>query len=245
MRVSRLFVDADSAELVRGASLALSEASSHYLSRVLRLSAGAALEVFNGQGSSYNASISEVSKKQVHVQVGDLIEQSEPARLSIHLGIGLSKGDRFDSVIQKATELGVTAITPLITEYCEVRLNQERMEKKQQHWRQVAISACEQSGQNWLPVIKQDQKLEKWLGERDEDLKLVLHPHSQNGLAEQSKPGSLALLIGPEGGFAESEVSLAMSQGFAAWQLGPRILRTETAPVAALGILQYLWGDLA
>ena len=242
MRVSRLFVDQP---LTPGACIELSEASSHYLSRVLRLQRGATLIAFNGKGCSYQAQINEVSKKSVLIGIEDQLETSPQQALQVHLGIGLSKGDRFDSVIQKATELGVGQITPLFSERCEVRLNDERLTKKQLHWQQIAVSACEQSGQNWLPAVNAAMPLGNWIDERQETVRLALHPDSQNRFQAKQKPTTLALLVGPEGGFSETEMEQATSRGFTSWQLGPRILRTETAPLAALSIIQFLWGDLS
>jgi len=146
-----------------------------------------------------------------------------------------------DWAIQKATELGVSEITPLSSERCEVRLNDERADKRLAHWRQIAISACEQCGRSVLPIIHSPVALRDWLAV-EADLKLVLHPVAEP-LASHAKPQSLAFLIGPEGGLSQSEVEQAAGQGFLPARLGPRVLRTETAPVVALSVAQQLWGD--
>ncbi len=147
-----------------------------------------------------------------------------------------------DWAIQKATELGVNAITPIVSERCEVRLKDERADKRLAHWRQVAISACEQCGRSSLPTIHAPVTLAEWLKATDADLKLVLHPVAEP-LVSHAKPARLAFLIGPEGGLSELEVEQANAAGFQAARLGPRVLRTETAPVVALSVAQQLWGD--
>src|SRR5690606_348388 len=142
----------------------------------------------------------------------------------------------------KATELGVNVIAPLFTEHCEVRLNDERREKRQEHWQQIAISACEQSGRVCVPQVLAPQALAEWVKSAPAELCLVLD-HRQTAKLEGSKPeGGVALLIGPEGGLADAEIQLALNAGFKGIALGKRVLRTETAPVAALSVLQYLWG---
>ena len=148
-----------------------------------------------------------------------------------------------DFTIQKATELGITDITPLWSERCDVRLKGERLEKKLEHWKKVAISACEQSGRNHIPTIHPAMTYHEWSSSVVADTKLVLHTRDQKPLSEISPPTSVALLVGPEGGITDEEVSLCIQQGFTGLTLGPRILRTETAALAALSLFQYLWGD--
>ncbi|RBL67730.1 16S rRNA (uracil(1498)-N(3))-methyltransferase, partial [Pseudomonas sp. MWU13-2625] len=160
----------------------------------------------------------------------------------IHLGQGLSRGERMDWAIQKATELGVSEITPIFSERCEVRLKDERADKRLLHWRQVAISACEQCGRSQVPVIHPPVLLADWIKQARADLKLVLHPVAQP-LESHAKPASLAFLIGPEGGLTDAEVDLSHTSGLLPARLAPRVLRTETAPVVALAVAQQLWGD--
>ena len=150
-----------------------------------------------------------------------------------------------DWVIQKATELGVTHVSPLLTERTEVKLKADRAEKKRQHWQQIAISACEQCGRNRLPVINPLTLLPKWLNDSQAELKLVLHHRAENLSAQSTPPRSIDLLIGPEGGLSPDEIHLAEQRAFRALRLGDRVLRTETAPLAALSILQARWGDMA
>lgn len=239
MRLSRLFIDAP---LSLGEH-ALPEAQAHYLSRVLRLSVGASVQLFDGSGFEYQGELCEVGKKQVRVQLTQCLPGQADSSLSIHLGQGLSRGERMDWAIQKATELGVNAITPIVSERCEVRLSDERADKRLAHWRQIAISACEQCGRSTVPVIYPPQSLNEWLANVEADLKLVLHPVAEP-LASHPTPQSLAFLIGPEGGLNDAEVLQAQAGGFHSARLGPRVLRTETAPVVALTLAQHLWGDL-
>lgn len=238
MSLPRFYVDA---ELALG-TVHLPEATSHYLSRVLRLAVGAQIQLFDGSGDEYLSEITAISKKVVSVELTEQVAGLPDSSLAIHLGQGLSRGERMDWAIQKATELGVTEITPLFTERCEVRLNDERAEKRLAHWRQIAISACEQCGRSTIPVIHPPQAIAEWMQTVQADLKLVLHPVAQPLTAHQP-PKSLAFLIGPEGGLTEAEVAQAAGAGFLPARLGPRVLRTETAPVVALSVAQQLWGD--
>lgn len=201
--------------------------------------------LFNGDGDAFNARLEQADRKGAAVAILDRRPDPETeSPLHIHLGIALSKGDRFDWVLQKATELGVSAITPLQTQRVDVRLNRERSEKKQRHWRQVLISACEQSGRNRLPMLAESSALDAWLEAVKADEKWVLCPDQTGSLASSAAPTSIALLVGPEGGLEDAEIERAQRAGFSALQLGPRVLRTETAPLAAIAILQHRWGDL-
>lgn len=238
MRLSRFFIDAP----LSIGQHALPEAHAHYISRVLRHSVGDAVQLFDGSGNEYLGELTEVGKKTVRVELSERIAGQPESPLSIHLGQGLSRGERMDWAIQKATELGATEISPIVSERCEVRLKDDRADKRMGHWRQVAISACEQCGRSVVPVIHPPISLNDWLAQIDSELKLVLHPVAEP-LASHAKPQSLAFLIGPEGGLNEAEVEQAKAQGFHAARLGPRVLRTETAPVVALSIAQQLWGD--
>jgi len=237
MRLSRFFIDAP---LSLGRH-SLPEASAHYISRVLRLSPGSAVQLFDGSGAEFRGELAEVGKKTVTVELQEYLAGMLESPLRIHLGQGLSRGERMDWAIQKATELGVAQITPIVSERCEVRLNDERVDKRLAHWRQIAISACEQCGRSVLPLIHAPVSLRDWLT-LEADLKLVLHPVAEP-LVSHAKPQTLAFLIGPEGGLSESEVAQAADQGFQPARLGPRVLRTETAPVVALSVAQQLWGD--
>ncbi len=248
MRIPRILVRSGFEGRGSGDSFQLSEDRAHYLTKVLRLAVDAPLYVFDGKGLEYHARIEECGKKHCLIELGELRDGADgQSPLRTHLGIALSKGDRFDWVLQKATELGVSVITPLLTERVELRLKGERAEKKINHWQGVVESACEQSGRRCLPTLHQPLPLNDWLQQDNSDLAMVLAPDSPGHNAdfkEIDKPATLSLLIGPEGGLTQAEIETAINRGFMAWQLGPRILRTETAPVAALSITQYLWGDL-
>lgn len=238
MRLSRFFIDAP---LALGQH-ELPEAQAHYIGRVLRHAAGDAVQLFDGSGQEFLGELVEVSKKSVRVELRESFAGLAESPLRLHLGQGLSRGERMDWAIQKATELGAARITPIVSERCEVRLKDERADKRTAHWRQIAISACEQCGRSVLPQIDAPVSLAEWLQATEADLKLVLHPVAEP-LASHARPGSLAFLIGPEGGLSDAEVEQAKAAGFHAARLGPRVLRTETAPVVALSVAQQLWGD--
>ena len=239
MRISRIFY---SAPLNSGVELVLEGQAAHYLGKVLRLSTGAPLVLFNGDGSEYAATVTQVDKKTCTVLPGAQLYPAVESALHTVLGLGISRGERMDYAIQKATELGVSVIAPLFTEHCEVRLNEERKEKRQEHWQQIAISACEQSGRVRVPEVLAPQALNSWVQSSPAELCLVLDHQQTATLTGSKPPGGVAVLIGPEGGLAPAEIQLALAAGFKGIALGKRVLRTETAPVAALSILQYLWG---
>lgn len=244
MRIPRLYTEMP---LIAGQSLVVEDRLAHYMGQVLRMRVGRDIILFNGDGHSYAAQLESVSKKQLSCLVTErLTDGDTQSKLAITLGIAISKGDRFDWVVQKATELGVAKICPLFSERVDVKLNNERLLKKQGHWRQVMISACEQSGRNHLVEIAEAQSLENWVSNQQGELKFVLSPsHSQPLNADINSPNSISLLIGPEGGLSDVELQSSIAKGFQALQLGPRVLRTETAPLAAISILQFHWGDMA
>lgn len=221
----------------------LEESIAHYLGKVLRMSAGRELVLFNGQGGEYTAVISDITKKSIRVEVGDFNAQNRESPLTTHLAIGLSRGERWDLVLQKATELGVSEITPLFTENSEVKLSGERLEKKINHWQGIIVSACEQCQRNILPVLNKPQHFNDFIQGTHSELNLVLHHRSTQKFSDYSQPQSCSLLIGPEGGLSADEIHQAQNHSFNALTLGPRVLRTETAPLAALSLLQLAWGD--
>lgn len=240
MRLSRFYIE----QPLKLGQQHMPEAVAHYMNKVLRLPIGAQVQLFDGSGFEFIGTIVNASKKQLSVLLEQRITGLACSPLEIHLGQGLSRGERMDWVVQKATELGVSSITPLWSEHCEVRLDSERAEKRRQHWQQIAISACEQCGRTKVPQILPPTPLAHWQQQIKSELKLVLHPDAV-ALGSHAKPSSLALLIGPEGGLSEDEVTAAQQHGFVAASFGPRVLRTETAPVVALSAAQLLWGDLA
>ncbi|MFY9179356.1 MAG: 16S rRNA (uracil(1498)-N(3))-methyltransferase [Venatoribacter sp.] len=229
--------------LALGQTYPLDDDNANYLLRVLRMQEGNELQVFDGKGKEYLAELVQVQKKSARFLVKTLLKDEAKPLLNLHLGQVISKGERMDFTIQKATELGISEITPLWSERCDVRLNNERQDKKREHWQAVAISACQQSGRTHVPIIHPPMALADWLTSINSDIRLVLHPHQQQPWQAMPAPKSVALLVGPEGGFTEQEVQQAQQQHFMGLRLGPRILRTETAALTALSVLQYQWGD--
>ncbi|MDN6180465.1 MAG: 16S rRNA (uracil(1498)-N(3))-methyltransferase [Halomonas subglaciescola] len=232
------------ATLSVGGSITLPDGVARHVTRVLRLAVGAPLVVFDGQGSEAGVRLAEVSRKHTTVSVEAVWTGRFESPLRVHLGQAISKGDRMDYAVQKAVELGVAAITPLYTRRGDVRLKGEREAKKLAHWQAVAASACEQSGRATVPPVHPPLSLDEWLLQRDEPLRLMLHPATENGLKTACKPDAAALLIGPEGGLAPEDIEAARASQFTPLTLGPRVLRTETAPLVALTLLQHLWGDM-
>jgi 16S rRNA (uracil1498-N3)-methyltransferase len=230
--------------LETGRQVDLGTSSSRHLASALRRGPGDALLLFDGRGGEYDAEIVSVRRDCVSVQVGQPRPQAVESPLSTHLGIGISRGERMDWVVQKATELGISRITPLTTERTGVRLSGDRARRREAHWLQVAISACEQCGRNVLPVVDPITPLADWTRNLEADLKLVLAQRSPPLPTAPPPPAAVALLVGPEGGLSQQEIDGATAQGFEGLGLGPRILRTETAPVVALTLVQARWGDI-
>jgi 16S rRNA (uracil1498-N3)-methyltransferase len=245
MRTIRIHVDLP---LATGAEVALPAQAGEHVARVLRLAPGDPLTLFNGDGADYAATIRSVDKREVRVQ---LLERQAVARespLRLTLAQGVARGEKMDLIVQKATELGVARIVPLLTERSEVKLDPVRAEKRLTHWRAVAASACEQCGRASLPEILPAQALPAWLATLADEggLRLALLPEAESS-ARELRPGDAGALlaVGPEGGLGERDIALLHEAGFHGLRLGPRILRTETAGLAALAALQALHGDLA
>ena len=242
MRIPRLYTQQP---LHADSLITLDKDAARYLSFVLRMTSGQMLNLFNGEGGEYVAEVVSLSKNQVTVSIKESLPNDRESLLKIHLVIGISRGERMDWVIQKATELGVHTITPIFTERTEVKLAGSRLEKRLVHWQQVSISACEQCLRNVVPTINSAVSLQQCLGTHDGGLKIVLHHRTERPLTElQNTNNHVTILIGPEGGLSDDEITLAESNGYNAVKLGPRVLRTETAPLAAISILQSLWGDM-
>lgn len=223
----------------------LQPGAAQHLTQVLRLGVGAPLRLFNGDGREFQARLSAAGKAGVRVEVLDLVATEDPARLPLNLYLGVSKGERMDFAIQKAVELGVTRIRPLFSTRSVVQLTGGRLQRRLEHWRGVINSACEQCGRNRLPELEHPHPLPKVLVEQaSADCRLVLHHGAETSLDRVTPPETAVdLLVGPEGGLAPGELELARSEGFTPLRLGPRIMRTETAPLAALAAIQTLWGD--
>lgn len=211
---------------------------------VLRLRPGDGFVLFDGHGHDYPAEIREIRGTSLVAQVGSAGPPEPPPTLEIHLGLGISKGERMEFAIQKAVELGVTAITALWTSRSVVRLDGERQRRRVARWQSILISACEQSGRRVLPGLHPPETLDHWLA-RTHPCGLLLDHRASTGLHQLPSPAShsLTLTIGPEGGLAPAERQAAQQAGLTPIRLGPRILRTETAPLAAIAALQMLWGD--
>jgi len=221
--------------------------AANHIARVLRLERGAALTLFDGRGGEHAARIEEFRKGAVIVAVGERSAADQESRLPLTLAQGVSRGERMDWVVQKATELGVTRIVPVLTERTLVKLDPRQSERKLQHWQGIAIAACEQSGRTRIPDIAPPLALHEFLRQSSEAraVRILLSPTGTQRLGDLLTPdGGLIVLIGPEGGLAESEQRAALDAGFLAMRLGPRVLRTETAAVAALTLLQHRFGDL-
>jgi len=216
----------------------------HYLTRVLRLSRGDNVILFNGDGKDYPAEITETRSQRVLVKILDARALENESPLQITLVQAVCRGERMDYALQKATELGVFCIQPLITRRVEVRLDAARQTKRMTHWQNVVISACEQSGRARVPEVRTPLSLPEWVAGADQSPRLILDPLSENRLSGVFADGiSVSILIGPEGGFADDEMELARQHGITAVSLGPRVLRTETAGPAAIAVLQSKLGD--
>jgi len=223
----------------------LPEAAARHAVTVLRLQVGDTLNLFNGSGGEYSARLVAVSKREARVRLIEFLATERESPVDITLALGISAGERMDYSLQKATELGVAAIQPLATERSVVRLAGERADKRLAHWQHVVTAACEQCGRNRVPAVAPVQKLYAYLAAVDRSQRLLLlSPDAAAPLKTARQSDRVVLLVGAEGGFAPAESAAAEASGFEPVKLGPRILRTETAPVAALAVLQALWGDL-
>lgn len=242
MRISRLHVETGLSE---DAILRLDDERGHYVRTVLRLKKGHELIAFNGDGREFAARIETAGREGVWLSIGTGRFRETESPLNIHLALGISRGERMDYALQKSVELGVSRITPLFTEHCVVRLEKDRKDSRHQHWLKIIRAACEQCGRNRLPVFDHPLALADWQPESS-GLRIFLDPRGTASLAELEVPDSrVTLLSGPEGGFAETERVQARQSGFIPVRLGPRILRTETAVLAALAAIQTRWGDFS
>ncbi|MES1926289.1 16S rRNA (uracil(1498)-N(3))-methyltransferase [Salinisphaera sp. T31B1] len=239
--VPRVFVDAP---LAAGATVELPEAKRHHLATVLRLKAGAPVTLFNGDGNEYAARIDHTDRKHMTLAVEARHSPRRESPLSITLYQAIARGDRMDFALAKAVELGVTAIRPVFTERSKVKLDGERLARKQAHWQAVVESAAEQSGRLIRPTLESATDLSRCIAKDTDRLRLMLAPTATGGLQSVTATDRIALLIGPESGLSDHEIDTAATAGWQAVTLGPRILRTETAGMAALAALQSLWGDL-
>jgi 16S rRNA (uracil1498-N3)-methyltransferase len=246
-----MLTDGDSASAPRfycpdglavGATIALADRAAQHV-RVLRLAPGTAITLFAGDGAEYAADLVEIGKRSVVALVRARRDVTRESPLHIVLAQGLSSGERMDLVVQKATELGVAAIQPVLAARSIVRLSSERQERRAQHWQNVAVAACEQCGRNVVPEVRPLVPLYEFLARPRAPLAILLSPTSDTSLRACAPATDIELLIGPEGGLSRQERDAAIAAGFVGVRFGPRILRTETAPLATVAALQAMWGD--
>ncbi len=244
MRIPRIYT---SQSIQVSQELKLEEQASLHLIKVLRMQEGDTVTLFNGLGGEYACEISHAHKKSAGLIAKSFIDRDTESPLKLHLALGISKGDKMELIIQKATELGVVSIAPLMTEHSDVKMNQERMQKKHAQWQQIATSACEQSGRNKVPLILPLQDFYQWQDSISSEQQILIF-HTSNGQPLSQHPHqegqALHLCFGPEGGLSPKEVTQAgQSSNNHIITLGDRVLRAETAPLACLGAAQVLWGD--
>jgi len=243
MRLNRIYTPGP---LASGNDIALASAAANHVARVLRMRVGDAISIFDGNGGEYRSEIARVTGNEVVVSVGEHVHGTSESPLRITITQGIPRSERMDWALQKATELGVAVIAPVIAARSVVRLDESQGAKKLEHWRSIVIGACEQCGRNRIPQVLQPTSLRNHLATHPkEGLRLVLSPTAPGSLAGlTSMPTKVELLIGPEGGLDDDELIQAQNAGFVPVRLGPRVLRTETAAVTALSVLQAMWGDL-
>jgi len=242
MRIPRIFYPKN---IALEQELVLDSNSSNHVLKVLRLSIGAKIIIFNGEGGEFKTTISMVKNNLAVIKVNEFIAKNLESSLKINLAQGIGRGEKMDYVIQKAVELGVHKIIPLFTEYCNVKLNDARLQNKVSRWELIIISACEQSGRNYIPSIEMPTHLSKWLTESRNSYNIILEPQAAINMKNLDiiNYSEITILIGPEGGLSDIEVLLAQKNGFIPVRLGPRVLRTETAALVALSALQTRFGD--
>ena len=226
-----------------GAQFSLSPDAAQHVAKALRLKAGEAIVVFDGRGGEYEAVLTRVDRDRVDVKTGGMRVAARESPLRVGLVQGLPEADKMDWIIQKAVELGVAWVQPIVCDRSVVRLSGERAERRAAHWRRVAIAACEQCGRDVVPEVRPVQAFMGWIAVPAEVPRWQLVPGAPPLAAQPAPPPSFELVVGPEGGFSEREQALAADQGCLPVSLGPRVLRTETAPVAALAAIHALWGD--
>ena len=234
--------------LGNGSEVRLHADAAHHAIRVLRLAIGEPVVLFDGRGGEFEARITRIDRGEVSVKTGAHRDTERESRLHVVLVQGLSSGDRMDITLQKAVELGVAAMQPVATERSVVKLKDERAQRRLEHWQNLIVSACEQCGRNRVPEVFPVLDFADWLAQLSptspvEQARLLLSPAADQALKALQPPERIMLLIGPEGGLSPVEMQLAQSRGFRAARLGPRVLRTETAALAALSAIQALWGD--
>lgn len=241
MSAPRFYLDQP---LALGARFSLPPGPARHAARALRLAADDTVILFNGLGGEYSARIERINKDEVAVSITGFAAIERESRLRVMLAQGISSGERMDYTLQKAVELGVAAIQPIAARRSVVKLTGERADKRIAHWQGVVASACEQCGRNQVPAVAPPLTLAHWLGQKQDGRLLFLSPLAETQLADLAQPGAMDCLVaGPEGGFDADEIAALHAAGAIPVRLGPRVLRTETAALAALAAMQTLWGD--
>lgn len=243
MRISRLYLPV---KLVSDATIHVTGEAAHYILTVLRLRQGYSLIVFNGEGGEYDAVLTALGpKKSVVLTIGDFRKNDVESPIHTTLALAISRGERMDFAIQKAVELGVSAIVPLFTEYCVVKLDTQQAQRRLRHWQLIAEHACEQCGRNKVPKIYLPISINDWLQQSQSECRLIFHPNQSTLINTlDTHQQHVELLIGPEGGFSDTEFQQSVKSGYLPVSLGPRILRSETAVIAALSLVQHLNGAI-
>ncbi|PHV08358.1 16S rRNA (uracil(1498)-N(3))-methyltransferase [Janthinobacterium sp. BJB412] len=232
--------------LAVGAIVALPEAVAHHI-QVLRLAPGQVVTLFNGDGGEYSATLEHIGKRNVNAEVKAQHAREVELPFAVTLAQALPEAAKMDWIVEKAVELGASGIQPLAAQRCVVRLSAERAEKRLAHWRGIIVSASEQSGRNRLAQLGQLQDYKQWITQQDMHKRIILSPRGSQSLADWARhqgPQAVTLVIGPEGGLSEDEENAALAHGALALTMGPRILRTETAGLAALAALGAIWGGM-
>ncbi|ASX26969.1 16S rRNA (uracil(1498)-N(3))-methyltransferase [Candidatus Williamhamiltonella defendens] len=242
MRIPRIY---HSYPFFAHTQIELSEEAAHHVIRVLRMKLGQSLYLFHDSNHIIQANIIRIDKKKVYVQLKEAILQNNESPLYLHLGQVICRSEKMEYTIQKSVELGVHSVTPLFSERCGVKIDGERLQKKIQQWKKIAISACEQCGRNKIPKIYNALPLHNWCAHQDDSLKLNFVPKANNRINTLIPPVSrVRILIGPEGGLSNDEIAMAADYEFLPISLGPRVLRTETTALTAITALQVRFGDL-
>ena len=226
-----------------GAQFALAADAAQHVSRALRLKAGDSIVIFDGRGGEYEAALTRVERDRVDVKLGGWRDVGREPSLAVGLAQGLPEADKMDWIIQKSVELGVAWVQPLVCERSVVRIAGERAERRAAHWQRVAIAACEQSGRNTVPEVRPILPFVAWIAAPAATPRWMLHPSAPPLTTHAAPQGAVELLVGPEGGFSDRELDLAATTGCESVSIGPRVLRAETAPLAALAAMHALWGD--
>ena len=242
MRLPRVYTRQD---LASGATVTVTGQTARHITQVLRLRTGARLRIFNGDGKEYSATFIRAGRSEITLDIGKPLDTLPEPGLPIRLAQGITRNDRMDLILQKSVELGISEIHPLWMQRSQVHVHGERLEKRIHHWHGVIASACEQCGRATLPRLQSPVPLPDWIaGDTDDSMRLMLQPDSPRVLTDLERPaGTVTLLVGPEGGMNDDERTLAAAAGYIGLRLGARILRTETAALAALSGIQTLWGD--